>query len=197
MKWLLMFIVISSQVLAQNNANDATEEMLNKFIEAQRKMMEEVMKEFQNDDMMFDNFFDSEKLRDKIRKGEFKSFGDFGGFRGIGGDFEINQINRDDGTMEIRIKPKSKDVNLDIKTEDGVITIKSEKKVEEDTTGQQGSSTSISMSSYSRSISIPFGYKAKDPVADGEEVVIALVPEKKQNNNGRIPIGKSKTSDTL
>ena len=66
---------------------------------------------------------------------------------------------------------------MDIQTVNNRITIKSEKRTEEKTDQAGNTFSSSSMSSSTRSISIPKGYKAKSPEAAGKSVKIVLVPE--------------------
>ena len=174
MKWLLL-VLMSLPVLAQPTD---TEKILEKFLEHRKKMMEEVMKAFEGDDMIMDDFFKDE------------------GFRGIGQDFTIEENTTADGNMAIYITPKNKNVNLDIKTQDNRIVIKSETKVKQEDQDQQGSSTMLSSSSYTKSIGIPFGHKALDPVAEGSSIKIVLVPVKRKEN-GRVPINKPAGGETL
>lgn len=186
MKWIIL-LLISFNAFSQTTD---TEKMLEHFLEQRRKMMEQVRKAFKDDDMMFDNFFDDDDFFKDFSDGQMK------GFRGRGPDFSIEEQATHDGNIEFLITPKNKNVTLDIDTQDNQIVIKSETKVTEENQGQHGTSQSFSSSSYSRVIGIPFGYKATDPVAEGDSIKITL-QKTKPNDNGRVPISKPKDGETL
>lgn len=187
MKWFLL--LLSFSVFAQTH----TERFLEEFMKQRQKMMEEIRKAFEDDEMIIDNFFEDDEFMQEFRKG---NFGSLRGFRGTGEDFTIEERTTDKGETAIYITPKDQNVNLDIKTEDNRIVIKSETKVKEENQGQYGSAQVFSARSYTRSIGIPFGYKASDPVAEGNSIKIVLVPTSK-SENGRIPIGRSGSDQTL
>lgn len=178
------------------------EEIIEEFRRERAKMLEEIQKMFDEDLSgmgMGKGFFDDSEF-DSLFQGRSFSAG--------GNNVKVEQEYEPDGTIGITITPQSKNVNLDIQTTDNMITIKSETKIEQvDETGQ-GTSKSFSSSSYSRSISIPSGYKAKPPKQEGESIKIVLAPQKKiksvlrpapqkKRKDGKVPVGKRPGEDTL
>jgi HSP20 family molecular chaperone IbpA len=147
---VLMSLLFSVQVLAQTR-----DELLEEFMQERRKMMESMMEMF--NESFEDDFFDTTD-----------PWGDMKSFKGVGSNISIEEKYEKDGSISILIKPQNKDVNLDIQTTDEMITIKSEIR--------QKSDSGMSMSSFSKSIGIPNGYKAKSPEAVDGGIKISLVP---------------------
>ena len=185
-----MLLILSFPILAQNH----TEKFIEEFMKQRKAMVEEINKAFEAHEMEMDKIFNDEDFLKGFRSGNMS---ELRGFRGIGPDFTIEERTTEAGEMAIFITPKNKNVTLDIQTHEDRISISSETKVEEETKDKSGNvSSSYSSSSYTRSIGIPFGYKAEDPKAEGESVVIVL-KKLKETNNGRVPIKKGKDEETL
>lgn len=172
------------------SAQSDSEKMLQDFMESRRQMIKKMMDSFGNDDFfnddMDDDFFNS-MIGD--RKALF-------GSRFGGSLVSIKQVKNDDGTIDVFIKPKDKSVQLDIQTKEQMIVVKGKQmeKIENENNGNI--SRSMSQSSFSNSVSIPFGYKASSPEAVDDQIKIVLSPEK-ISPSGKVPIGKRAHEDTL
>lgn len=79
-------------------------------------------------------------------------------------DVSITEKSNADGTVTIVILPKSKDVSLDIKTDEDNISISWKSKK----TSRSGS----------QSLRIPRGYKALSPTQDKKSILIQIVSKK-------------------
>ena len=187
----LLFILNSTLAFSQTR-----EEMIEQFMRERKEMMKQMMKMFRDDFSGMDNFFED----------DFDPFDSMKSFKGGGTNVEIEEKYEDDGSISIIITPKSENISLDIKTDNGMITIKSDMK----TKIEENGSTSFSSSSYSRSIAIPQGYSAKAPVAAGKGLKISLVPNgkvkkimdsnkkrPKPSKDLKVPIGKQPGEDMI
>ncbi len=185
-------------ILCLNVHAQSRDEILEEFLKERKKMMESIMKMFEEDSHFGDSFFDD----------DFDPFKGMKSFKGTGQKIDIEEKYEEDGSISILITPKQENMSLDIQTKDGFIIIKSETKVEEK--NEQGGSTfkNYSMSSFSRSIAIPDGYSAKGPVAEGKSLKISLVPSSEvkkimqkpdpsKTNDGKMPIMKRAGEETI
>lgn len=210
--FLTLFIFPIKPLYAQKTHD----EILQQFLEQRKRMMEEIMKSFDNnifdnDDKFFkdlnDNFdkaFDDDVFK-RLRK---KGFGSIPGFEHSGQSISIEEKVSDDGSILIIIKPKSKDMKLDIQTTDEQIIIKAESVVKEDSEMQQGKAHTFFQSSTSRSVSIPQGYKALPAEAVEGGLQIRLVHKDKSYfkqgtgkvprlKKDKIPVGKRAGEETI
>ena len=196
---LLIFIftlILSLNVFAQTNDN--ADKVVQQFLEQRKKMMEEIMKAFEEDDFFKGRDLFDDKMFDQIRKHGFKGFE---GFNAGGNNVQVEEKVEKDGSISVIITPKNKNIKLDIKTTNNHIVIKSEMMADIENKNEQGTSRSYSRSSYSQTIAIPTGFDAKDPVKKGESIVISLVPKEKGNfkpdNKGRVPVQKGYGEETI
>lgn len=202
-KWVMLvcftFSVVSVQ--ADDSAKDF-DTRIEKMLEARQGLMKRLFEAFgENEDKFFNDMDkDFESMIKKIRKEGFKNFGGHT-FGMNGSNVAIKQVQEEDGTISVFIKPKDKNVKLNIETTQRSIEVKSEMKVEKTEQGQGGSFKSFSSSSFSKTVTIPYGYSAKPPVETKEGVKISLVPDnkklKRQSNRGRKPIRKRKGESTI
>lgn len=164
---LILLGLFSISAFAQNSEPRTQEELLEEFMRQRREMMKSMM-DMMNEAFEEDDFF---RMDD--------SFGMPQSLKGTGENVSVEEKYEDDGSITILIKPQSKNVNLDIKTQDNRITISSE--IRQETTGDENGSSfsSYSMSSSTKSIGIPEGYQAKNPEAIEGAIKISLVPNKK------------------
>lgn len=179
-----LFLILSFLFILPVCAEPSHNEIIEKFLNQRKKMMESLMKAFDDDDFFKEDFFSDKDLFDSFK---------FKGFQGQGDNVKIEEVMEKDGTISLFITPLNKDTNLDINTDAQSITIKSSTKKEE--------GNSMSQSSFSKMISIPEGYTATPPTKDGDRIKIGLVPSKKNplkpNKDGRIPIPKMKGEKTI
>ncbi len=164
-KILLMFMTVYLSGMSGVALSQTREEILKDFMEQRKKMMESMM-DLMNDSFEQD-FFDMDD-----------SFGRLQGFKGVGNNVSVEEKYEQDGTISILIKPENENVNLDIKTSEDRITIKSE--IREEVKNEKSGTTSsqFSMSSSTKSIGIPKGYSAGSPEAIDGMVKISLKPSK-------------------
>lgn len=191
---LLFSVTFMAQALAQN-----ADEVIEQFLQQRKKMMEQIMKAFDDDDFFKDEFFDdSDKMFDQLKK---QGLGGFHGFNSTGHNVKIEEKVQKDGTISVMITPQNKNLKVDIKTTDNQIVIRSEMLSEVENQNKQGTSKSYSKSSSTQTIQIPYGYHAKTPKKQGESIVISLVPKEKSHfkpdSKGRIPIQKSPGDETI
>lgn len=199
MKYL--FLIISSFFVLQSFAQQAddADKIVQQFLEQRKKMMEEIMKAFDDDD-----FFKSEndafddKMFDQIRKHGFRGFQ---GFSSNGNNVKVEERVEKDGSISVIITPKNEKIKLDIKTTKGQILIKSEMMSDVENKNEQGSSRSYSKSSYSQTIQIPNGFEAQSPKAKDKSIIITLIPKAegkfKPDSKGRVPVQKGYGEDTI
>jgi len=185
-------VLFSLSVVAQTR-----EELIEEFRKERAKMMEEIQKMFQDDFSGADSFFGDSDM---------DSLFDQRSFSGGSSNVQVEQKYEKDGSIAIVITPQNENVQLDISTEGNKITIKSETKIEQEDTQGGSRSKSISMSSFSKTIGIPDGYKAQNPVQEGKSVKISLLPQDKIKNlmvpskpkkQDKIPVGKMPGEDTI
>ncbi|MCT4641884.1 MAG: hypothetical protein N4A33_06250 [Bacteriovoracaceae bacterium] len=179
----LVFILSSVSLYAQAQSR---EEFIKKFMEQRQKIMKQMMDSF-NDDSFFsdDAFFDDDLIN------QFNSQFKIG--HGFGSNVIVNQKHLVDGSIEVKITPKSKDIKLDIETTDDAIIVKSKTMIKEENNqnGQKSFSSSSSVSS--QSIGIPYGYKASAPKAKGDSVIYLLSKRKP----GKKPVKMKKGDKTI
>lgn len=184
----LLIFMTSFHLFAQADHN----QIIERFLNQRKKMMEEIMKAFDDDSFFKSDFFDDDKIFDSFK---------FQGFKGSGENVKIEEVMEQDGTISIYITPLNKNQKLDIKTTRDAITIKAETMVDQKEEGKQGTSQSYFKSSFSRSIGIPDGYTVKSPVKEGERIKISLIPSEKNplkpNEDGRIPVPKPEGGQTI
>ena len=177
-------------------AQDA-DTVIQQFLEQRKKMMEEIMKAFDDDDFFKGDAID-DKMFDQLRK---HGLGGFHGFSSTGNNVKVEERAEKDGSISIVITPKNKDMKLDIKTTKEQIVIHSEMMEKVENESKQGKSQSYSRSSFSQTIPIPTGFEAQKPKQEGESIVIALVPTEKSNfkpdSKGRMPIQKGYEEETI
>lgn len=184
---LMIFFVSLNSAWAQKSHD----ELIQEFIQQRQKMMEDMMKAFDDDDFFKDDFGD-DRIFQQLKK---HGIGGFGGFKTRGENVSIEEKVKDDGSIDVVITPMNENVNLNIETKDNRITIKSETRIEEETDNNGSLSKSYSSSSFSRSVGIPAGYRAQDPKQVEKSIVITLIPKKENSllkNKGRQPIKRKK-----
>lgn len=190
LKLITFLITFSSFSLM---AQDSHDQLIQKFIEQRREMMEQMMKAFDDDDFFNDEDFGGDKVFDQLKK---HGIGGFGTFKTTGNNVAVEEKMNDDGSIDVIITPKTENINLDIQTKENSITIKSETRVEEKNEDQMGSSQVFSSSSFSSSVRIPDGYTAQNPKQVDKSIVITLVPDKEnkllKDKDGRVPLKKRK-----
>jgi hypothetical protein len=186
------FLIFSFSVNAQNSnqMRSDKEKMMEEFMKSRKQMMDTMLDAFGKDDFfeddMDDDFFKS------ILGDRFKTLR-----TGFGGNLvTVNQVRNSDGTIDVFIKPKDKSVQVDIETKGQMIIVKGKQSEKIENTNKSGTSSSMNQSSFSNSISIPFGYVAGSPVAVEDQIKITLT-RKKLSPNGKIPIGKKSGESTL
>lgn len=183
---ILLFLT-SFPVFAQNSHS----EILERFLSQRKKMMEEIMKAFNDDDFFKDDFFKSEDLFDSFQ---------FKGFQGAGDNIKIEEEMGPDGTINVFITPQKENQSLNIETRGGMIVIRGENIVEEKIEGTNNSA-SVFRSKFTKSVTIPDGYEALEPVKDGNRLKIALKPHKQNplrpDSDGRIPVPKRQGEETI
>jgi HSP20 family molecular chaperone IbpA len=168
------------------------EKMMAEFMKSRKRMMDTMLDAFGEDEFfkegMEDDFFKS-ILGDRFKKLD----SGFGNQKSL---ISINQVRNKDGSIEVFIKPKDESVQLDIETKDEAIVVKGKhmEKIENKNNGHV--STSMSQSSFSNSIRIPFGYKAGEPEAIKDQIKIVLSPNR-VNPAGKVPVGKRNGENTL
>jgi HSP20 family molecular chaperone IbpA len=186
-KVLLVFL-FSLNLFAQNSHD----EIIQNFLEQRKKMMEEMMRAFGDDDFFSDDFND-DKLFESLKN---HGIGGFGQFKSMGQNVTVEEKMQDDGSIDVIITPKSDNVNLNIETKNNSIIIKSETKVAQEDDSESGSSKYFSSSSFSRSVSIPDGYQVEDPKQKDKSIIITLRPTKdnqlQKSDDGKTPIKRRK-----
>lgn len=206
MEWRLnnmktLFTLISMCFVLNTFAQqqDDVDKVVQQFLEQRKKMMEEIMKAFDEDDFFKegDAAFD-DKMFDQIRKQGFRGFQ---GFNSTGNNVKIKEKVEANGDISVLITPKSKNIKLDIQTSDNQIVIKSERMSDVENKNKQGVSRSYSKSSYSQTIRIPNGFTAKAPVKKDDSIVITLSPKAKSkfkpDSKGRVPVQKGYGDETI
>lgn len=193
----LITILIATNVLSQGQ--DDTDKVIQQFLEQRKKMMEGIMKAFDDDEFFKsgNEAFD-DKMFDQIRKHGFHGFQ---GFNSSGNNVSVEEKVEKDGSISVIITPKNKKIKLDIQTNKDQIVIKSQRMSEVENKNKEGITRNYSQSSYSQTISIPNGFEAKDPKAQGKSIVINLFPKAKglfkPDKKGRVPVQKSYQEDTI
>lgn len=194
MKKLIFLIPL---LLAGQSFGQSHDEILQRFLEQRKRMMEEIMKAFDDDKFFQDDFFTDDLIEDFRNQG----LGGFKGFKGAGEHISVEEKMQKDGSIDVVITPKNKDTKLDIETKDDSITIKSEVRIEEKSAGNGQRSNFSSIRSFSQTVSIPHGYKAQTPEKKGESIIISLVPDDdnilKPDENGRTPVKKAPGQQTI
>src|SRR5690554_3985354 len=156
----ILMMLIGTQALAQDSHN----EIIQRFLEQRKRMMEDIMKAFDDDEFFKDDFFDNDIFESLRREG----LSAFQGFQGGGKNVSVEERMEKDGSISVVITPQSEDIQLDIETKEDRIVIKSEMRVEEESVQGQGRSKSISTRSFSQTVAIPQGYEAKKPAKEGK-----------------------------
>jgi HSP20 family molecular chaperone IbpA len=142
------------------------DQIIRDFLEQRRRMMEEMMKHF-NDDFFNNDDFD--------KMGGEKFFGLSSGSQGV----RVERRTEKDGSIVLEIIPESKDVQFEINTDNQNVTIKGKVSNKVDSKSQTGGkSQSVFESSFQQSYSIPYGYKALNPEQKGDSIILKLVPSK-------------------
>ncbi len=144
------------------------DELIKQFMEERKQMMQQMMKIFQ-DDFSDDSFFDD----------SFDMSGSLGAgkkFQTQGENVELKENYNDDGSIDILILPKNKNMTLNINTKNNTISIDAEMKVEEKTEKEGQVYTTYSTSKFSRQIGVPQGYNVKEPEAIDQGYKISLIP---------------------
>jgi HSP20 family molecular chaperone IbpA len=177
-------------------AQDA-DEIVQQFLEQRKKMMEQIMKAFDDDDFFKQDFLD-DKMFESIRKQGFEGFKNF---KSTGNNIKVEERIEKDGSISVLITPQKKNMKLDIQTTQNQIIIKSEMMESVENENKQGVSKSYSRSSFTQTVAIPQGFEARDPKKEGESILISLVPNKKGNfkpdNKGRVPVQRVPGEETL
>ena len=177
MKFLIFFL-LSLSSLAFGQTQDQVNERIR---EIRSRMMEEMNKMFDDDSFMSDDFFGS----------NMHPFDNINRLKRSGGqNVTIEEKNEKDGSISVLITPQNKNVSLDISTENNLITIKTETKIEETHEESGNTSRSMSASRSQRSIQIPRGFRALSPKQEGKSIKITLTPEKHKKKNDKVPVKK-------
>ncbi|MBD65833.1 MAG: hypothetical protein CME62_11540 [Halobacteriovoraceae bacterium] len=160
---MLLTMIFSLTAFAQTR-----EELIQEYMKERNKMMREIMDMFNEDldTMMEDDFFEK----------DVNSFFSDKSFLGGSQSVTVEQNYEKDGSISVIITPKDKNIQLDISTENNMITIKSETKIVDENSQAGNTFKSMSTSSMTKSIAIPRGYTAKAPTQEGEGIKISLVP---------------------
>lgn len=178
-------------------AQNSHDEIIQKFLEQRKRMMEDIMKAFEDDEFFKDDFFQNDFF-DSLKK---HGLGGFKGFQGGGNNVSVEERMESDGTISVIITPKDENTQLDIVTGEDRITIKSETKVKEENVQGQSSFNSMSTRSFTKSIAIPQGYSAKSPEKVGKSIKISLVPNEgnilKPDKDGRVPIKRGEDEEVI
>ncbi|MEX1100242.1 MAG: hypothetical protein WEB87_07440, partial [Bacteriovoracaceae bacterium] len=141
MKAFLIFLVsafIMNAMTSAAFAQNTHDEIIQRFLEQRKSMMEDIMKAFDDDEFFKDDFFQDD-LFESLRQ---HGLGGFKGFSGIGNNISVEERMEKDGSISVIITPKDKNTDLNIETTDDKITIKSQVRVEDEIAGQ---AKSISM----------------------------------------------------
>lgn len=180
MKKLFVFLLLISQL----SYGQTRDEIIEEFRRERAKMMQEIMKMFKDDSFMNDDFFGE----------DMHPFDNIERLKKLRGDnVAIEEKNEKDGSISITITPKNKDINLDISTDNNMITIKTETKVKETVDEEGNTFSSMSSSQSMRSISIPEGFEAMPPEQVGDGIKISLKPTKKKVKDiykDKVPVQK-------
>lgn len=189
------FFILQSYAQQPDNAD----KVVQKFLEQRKKMMEEIMKAFDEDDFFkrgSDAFDD--KMFDQIRKHGFRGFQ---GFNSNGNNVKVEEKVEKNGNISVIITPKNKNIKLDIQTTKDQIIIKSKTMSDIKNEKKQGTTRSYSQSSYSQTIRIPSGFEAQSPNAKDKSVIITLIPKAKSkfkpDSKGRVPVQKGYGEETI
>ena len=180
-----------------SQTDDEADRVVQQFLEQRKRMMEEIMKAFDDDDFFRDSGF-NDKVFDQIRKHGFRGFE---GFNSSGNNVSVQERMEKDGSISVIITPKNKNIKLDIQTTKDKIVIKSEMMEKIENKNSQGASMNYSKSSYSQTIAIPSGFTAKNPTQKDKSIVISLVPKDKgyfkPDSKGRVPVQKKDDEETI
>lgn len=162
MKSIVLLTFFISSAFAQTDQNS----VIRDFLRQRQRMIKEMEKAF--DSNTFGDSVDDSMMGDMT----FGSNDDA---------VKIERISNTDGTIDLKITPKSKDINFDIETKNNQVTIKGKSKVEEEKVDTNGNkSTSQFMSSFQKSYGIPYGFDAKPATQVGKSIIIKLVPQNKK-----------------
>lgn len=161
---LITTTIFSLNLFAQKDHD----QILRDFLEQRRKMMEQMMKHFDDD------FF---KMDDDI-----KDFGKLPGnkvmeFSSNDQAVKVERKQNADGSIELHITPKDKNVEFEINTDKDMVTIKGKSTFAQKDESKKGMTSSTIQSSFQQSYGIPSGYKALDPVQQDETIILKLVPK--------------------
>lgn len=182
-------------ILSLSAFSQSRDDLIKQFRRDHMQMMKQMMDLFQDD--FSDDFF----------KDDIDPFGGLGKLRSSGGQVvTIDEQVKENGDVHIFIKPKKKDIKLEIETTDNMISVKSDMKVEETTKDGDQSFKSYSSSSYQRSIQIPQGYKISSSTAkkDGYEIVLSpsgkiknLMKPQKNKASDKAPVGRQEDEEMI
>jgi len=164
MKLSLLILGLSlnlSFCFAQKNHD----EILRDILKQRQQMIEEMMKAFDDDFFKADDSFFDQNMFGQIF--EFQS-----GNEGV----KVERLVLEDGSIELHITPKNKNVSFEIETKDKQVIIKGKTIVKEENKDNKGRSTSTFSSTFQKSYSIPYGYKAQNPVKRGDTIVLKMIP---------------------
>jgi HSP20 family molecular chaperone IbpA len=197
--YMKVLFILCTFILSLNVYAQSREEIIEEFMRERSKMMEEIQKMFQDDFSGGDSFFGDSDI---------DSLFDQRSFSGGSSDVKVEQKYEEDGSISILITPQSKNVNLDINTKDNMVTIKGETQVVQEDEGSGSRSKVISKSSFSKSVSIPSGYKAQNPKQEGKSIKISLLPQDKikklmvpkskaRKKIDKVPVGKLPGEETI
>jgi HSP20 family molecular chaperone IbpA len=187
---VIVSLLLSPVTLAQKDHD----QIIQDFLKQRKKMMEEIMKAFDEDKFFkdFDDDFFNDDIFEKMRK---HGLGSMPGFRGGSQNVNVQEIIEEDGTISIIIKPTNENMKLDVQTTESQIIINAETLMEEKNEGQQGNTSSFFKSSFSRTIAIPQGYVAQAPTVVEGGMKIRLVPRDKNFLKKKSIKGKKKGGD--
>ena len=201
-RFLIMCLLMSSWVFSQNqnqkpspNKNlSERDKMIQEFMRDRRKMMDQMLQAFGEDDFFADDF--GADRDDDFFKGILGSR--FQSTSGLGVSLvNIKRIQKDNGEIEIYLKPKDKSITMEFETTTSAIIVKAKQGSKVENNNKLGIQSSMSQSQFTRSISIPLGFKASAAKALGDRVLIVLKPAKKKSPSGRVPIQKPKGETSI
>lgn len=198
MKVLTYLICVLFMVNLYAQQADDADRVIQQFLQQRKKMMEDIMKAFDDDEFFKEGDVFGDKMFDQIRKHGFRGFE---GFHSNGNNVKVEEVAKKDGSIDVIITPKNKKIKLDIQTTKNKIVIKSEMMEDVENKNKQGTTKSYSKSSYSQTIRIPSDFTAQSPRQDGDSIVISLIPKAKghfkPDSKGRVPVQKGYGEDTL
>lgn len=152
-------------------AEDGRHQMIKEFLKQRERIMKEMTESFG-----VDSFFQGQSMFDQRLVDKFDD--NFFGENSFSSNVIIDQKKMENGDIKVVIRPKSKNIKLDIKTSEDRLTITSKTIIEQEDESKSGTSFSKTMSSSSQSIGIPYNYELSAPSTEGDSVVYTMKKKK-------------------